>query len=539
MKIIDFQSVPGFSKLFVDFLKKESFFVERFVYTEDLFNNEKIIEKKLKNYNQRNHLLKIVEKSNSDLTLTSSQKRNIELLAKDNTAIVVTGQQPGAFGGPLYVFYKTLTAIKLVEKLSKRHPQYYFVPLFWIEDNDHDYLEAFQSLLLNRKCDVVNLPLDAKLHKEWRNSISELRLSKDFANFVEHYINLNYLEKFDPDFSNFLIELYTKENSLVEIFQQILHYLFGTYGLIFILASECRQANAFKDILFSEFEKFGSTYSIIETANRLIETQGYHIQAKNSLPNLFYHTTAERRKVEWDDKNKTFRVGDEIVPDNEIINFFEQNSTKFSPNVLLRPICQDYVLPNIASVLGPSEIGYTTQLKELYEWFKIPMPAIVARHSITFTLKDYEKLIDKFGFNYFLRSRKEIEDEIYDTYKDLNLRKTLDKFEKEFENIFENLKQIGSKLDNSLRVSAEAHFSKSYRHFNAYINKIFQAERRTILNKNKEIIDHTNLLFPNGTLQERALSFVFPLLFINHHKFIGEIEKIISLPPTHHYLLII
>ncbi|MGB9913428.1 MAG: bacillithiol biosynthesis protein BshC, partial [Candidatus Kapaibacteriota bacterium] len=170
MKIIDFQSVPGFSKLFVDFLKKESFFVERFVYTEDLFNNEKIIEKKLKNYNQRNHLLKIVEKSNSDLTLTSSQKRNIELLAKDNTAIVVTGQQPGAFGGPLYVFYKTLTAIKLVEKLSKRHPQYYFVPLFWIEDNDHDYLEAFQSLLLNRKCDVVNLPLDAKLHKEWRNS---------------------------------------------------------------------------------------------------------------------------------------------------------------------------------------------------------------------------------------------------------------------------------------------------------------------------------------------------------------------------------
>ncbi len=539
MKKIRFEDIQGFSKLFVDFLKRNLFFSERFNYEVDLLSKEALIEDKLKTYSNRELFVKLVNQSNFGLELSDAQKSNLELLKLDNTVVVTTGQQPGFLGGPLYVYYKTFTAIGLVEKLRKRHPNYNFVPLFWIEDNDHDCIEAFQSVLINRNWEIVNIPMLEQCKKGLHNSISELNLPQEFANFIEYFILTNHLDEEDNFFSKFLVELYKANESISGTFQRVLNYIFGKYGLLFVTASKCRQQGGFKDILFREFENFGASYSIIETANRLIELQGYHIQAKNSLPNLFYHTMDKRVKVEWDSKRKAFVLGEEIVDENNILDFFERNTARFSPNVLLRPICQDYLLPNVASVLGPSEIGYTTQLKELYEWFEIKMPAIVPRHSITFIPQNFVELLETKHFTYFLKPNEKILEEIYNSNRDSKLQKEIDNIEKEFENIFAKLKNIGTRFDKSLEISAEAHFSKSYRSFKSYINKIYSAERKKIISQHKETINLNIFILPNGTLQERMLSLAYPLLIYGLKRFEEETRKVIELDNNIHYLIAI
>lgn len=534
---LNFDKVPGFSKLFCDFLNKESFFSERFIYLEDLEQNNKLLEKKLNTYSKRKLFKKIVEESNKTLSLSQTQQKNLKLLEKDNTLVVTTGQQPGIFGGPLYTFYKTFTTIQIANILSNHFKDYNFIPLFWIEDNDHDCIEVFQSVLLNERNEIVEIPIEEHCIKNWKNSLSEYTLSTIYFNFLDFFFSTNKSFEENSDLANFLLQLFQNEVSLVATFQSLFNKLFNEYGVLFIKASVCRKNLGFEDILWREFEKIGASFSIINTTNHLIQSLGYHIQAKNSLPNVFFHSQEKRVKVEWNVDNHIFVLEDLDIPENEILSFYENNRDKFSPNVLLRPICQDNLLPNIVSVLGPSEIGYTTQLKELYEWFSVAMPAISPRHSISFIPREYEENFRTKGFDFFVRPKEEIENELYSISREAKLVEEIEKIEKDFEDIFQKLKHIGTSLDKSLSLSAEAHFSKSYKQLKSFINKIFSAEKRIIFQKNKEVFNINNFLYPKGTLQERMLTTIYPLIKFGDSEFSEIISQIAELPPAKHYLI--
>ncbi|MCX7909556.1 MAG: bacillithiol biosynthesis cysteine-adding enzyme BshC [Ignavibacteria bacterium] len=533
-----FEEIPGFSKLFNDFLKRTSFFEERFHYLEDLLISDKLIQKKLTSYQNRELFSKIIEISNSNLELSYKQKINLEKINKENTAVVVTGQQPAFFGGPLYIYYKTYTTIKIANLLSEKYPEYNFVPVFWIEDNDHDCIEAFQTIFLDKNYNLVEIPIDEICLNTWKLPLSEYYLSESNYKFLDFYLNFSSFYDKNFEFSKFLSELYNSENSLVKSFKSILNKLFNEDGILFIEASKCRQYKAFKEILYRELDNFAASYSIIETANSLIESQGYHIQAKNSLPNLFFHSNTKRTKIVWNEAKKTFILDGFEVPEDEILHFFESNIDKFSPNVLLRPICQDFLLPNVLSVLGPSEIGYFAQLKELYYWHQVQAPAVIPRHSISFITSKFWDLVETKGFTFFLKNSKEIENFIYSSLRNLDLLETINNLEKEFANIFEKLSELGSKFEQSLIISAEAHYKKSLKNFNSLIAKIFTAEKRNILEKNKEFYQLNNILYPKGSLQERLLGFVFPILLFGEEKFKAEIQPVIERPSTKHYLVI-
>ncbi len=534
---LNFDEIPGFSKLFCDFLKKNSFFEERFVYLENLLSNSYLIDKKLNSYTNRKIFKKIVGDCNSKFDLSEEQLKNLKLIDQDNTLVVVAGQQPGIYGGPLYTFYKTLTAIKTSQMLKEKFPIFNFVPIFWIEDNDHDCVEAFQVVLLDKKNDVLEIPIEEKCINNLKNSLSEYVISTKYSKLIESYLFTNSEDESNPTFSKFLLELFDQKDRLVDTFQSIHNYLFKDFGLLFVAASEFRKQKAFAEILSREFENFGTSFTVIETANHLIRSQGYHIQAKNSLPNLFFHSDKRRAKVEWNTKNKMWILDDITISEKDIIMFFEKNQDKFSPNVLLRPICQDYLLPNIASVLGPSEIGYTTQLKELYAWYGITMPTIIPRHSITFLHNKYMNILEEYGINFLFKPKKEIEEKIYNANRNLLLQDEIKGISAEFSEIFSRLKEIGSKLDKSLNISGEAHFTKSFRQLESYVTKIFSAEKRNIIQKHKEVFALNNLLFPNGTLQERSIATIFPILQFGENNFQKKIMEIVELPPFYHFVV--
>jgi len=536
---IEFEKIPGFSRLFCDFLKRAPFFIERLADEQNLFENHQIIEKKLKSYTKRKQFLQLLAESNSDIELTEQQKENLKVISKENSVVVMTGQQPAVFGGPLYTLYKSLSAIQLCNKLKEHYPDYDFVPVFWLEDNDHDIQEATQVYLLDNLGNPLAPDVSQSSNPNKKQSISNLPIDNNLISFLEFYLESNNFTLSQPLLVSQILNFYKNEKYLVVPFKKIINLVTGKFGLLFLSSSLCRKNYAFVEIIQKELEYAGTSNKIIETTNQLIESKGYHIQAKSSVVNIFFHLDGERIKVNLDTETNKYRIKNEIYSAQELLTLFKNFPTNFSPNVLLRPICQDFIVPTIASILGPSEIGYTTQLPELYNWFSVVMPAIVPRHSLTFVPAEFSKNLAGYEFEILFQSRESLEKMIYFQNRDIELLQQIENLEIRFKSIFKEMQEIASCIDRTLVASSDAHFSKSFRFFQALKEKIFSNERRKILEKFRSVLYLNRLIFPKGTLQERFFATIYPLLIFGTEKFSNTIEPIFTKPRNKHYLIVI
>ncbi len=534
---IDFELLPGLSRFFCEFLSKKGFIRERFLYFDELLQTEKIIEQKLKSYKNRDEMMKLVKEISTNIELSKNQKANLELMSKDNTLVVVASINPFFLGGPLSVLYKTLTSIFIARKLSIRFPYFNFVPIIWIEDNEHNCLKSFQITLLTKNYDIVNIPINTEVITNWRSSISNFRIPENLINFLEIHIHSNEYIETSLETSTFLINLYKNETSLTKTFVEILNYLLKDYGLLFIISSECRAHNSFAKILIKEIETFGASSKIIEKANKLLESKGIGVKSKNSFLNIFYHTKDKRVRLELNLFKKTFNLDGIEITEKEIVEFFEKNTDKFSPNVLLRPICQDFILPTIVSIQSPSEIVFFAQLKELYKWYDVIMPGIVPRHSITVIPAEYSDLVNTKTLSYFLKDKSNFEEELYHRFRNLSLQSQVENIEKNIAFDFESLREIGARLDKSLNFVGEKHIKKSKKSIDAYINKIYSTERRKILHDNKDLIKLNTFLYPNGSLQERTFALATMLFLFGTNYFIKTLEPIFNVTSNKHYVV--
>ncbi|MFN3781975.1 MAG: bacillithiol biosynthesis BshC, partial [Candidatus Kapaibacteriota bacterium] len=331
--------------------------------------------------------------------------------------------------------------------------------------------------------------------------------------------------------------LYKSETSLTKTFVQILQYLFKDYGLLFLVSSECRVHNSFATILIKEIETLGASSKIIEKANKLLGSRGIHIKSKNSFLNIFYHTKDRRVRLDLNLIREILCLDGIEIERKEILDFFEKNSNKFSPNVLLRPICQDFILPTIVSVQSPSEIIFFAQLKELYNWYAVLMPGIVPRHSITVVPTEYSDLVKNKKLSYFLRDKEDFEVELYERFRNLSLQSQIENLKKNMTLNFDLLREIGARLDKSLNFVGEAYIGKSKKSLDAYIDKIYSTEKRKILLKNKNLIKLNTILYPNGTIQERTLALATLFFMFDKNYFIRAIEPVFNSAFNKHYLV--
>jgi len=536
---LEFEKIHGFSNLFCDFLKGKPFLLGRLRNELELFRTPEIIEKKLKSYTKRKKFLEVIRESNSDIELTEQQKENLKILMNENALVVITGQQPAIFGGPLYTLYKSISAIELSRRLKETYPEFDFVPVFWLEDNDHDYQEATQVFLLDKFANPLAPDLKQLTTSDNKRSIADIPIDKAIIDFLEFYFESNNLIAVQPKLASQILNFCKADVNLPTPFKKILNLALGNYGMLFLSASLCRKHHAFAEIIRKEIEQVGVSHKIIESANRLIEGMGYHIQAKSFDVNAFYHLNGERIKIQFDKGVQKYKIKDTLLTGQELLRLFEENPANFSPNVLLRPICQDFIVPTVASVLGPSEIGYTTQLPELYEWFSVVMPAIIPRHSITFVPAKFASKLVESGIEFFFQKPETFEKTIYEQNRDQTLLETIENLEARFKAIFNEMQEVASQIDRTLVASSEAHFSKSFRSFAALKEKIFSRERRKILEQSNSLILLNKYIFPKGTLQERIVATIYPLLLFEAKEFLNKIEGICSRPKDRHYIVVV
>ncbi len=534
-----FSSIPGFSRLFLDFISGSAFFDSRFPFNKALFNDKSAVLKRNSSNEKRIDSKKLLLSSMNSIELTLKQKNNLELFTEQNTFTVMTGQQVGFLGGPLYTFYKTATVIALSEKLKSIYPDLNFIPVFWVEDNDHDNFEASHIQIFDKSYGIKSFSCESELKKDDRTPVSELIFSESIHEIIANIETELPETEYKHGLTEFLESIYKSGESWGDAFILFLNKYFAEKGLLFIKASTARKSGLWKELIQKEFSVFGKTNLIINQANSLIESNGYHIQAKSSEINLFHHNIDKRYKIESSTGSNLVKIHDEEFTYDDLKVMATETPWKFSPNVLLRPVFQDYLFPNLAYIGGPSEIGYCSQIAELYDYFGVAVPAFLMRHSATILPQKISKIIEneEIQITDLMRRFADIENELSKKINNLQADSVFDKAKEDLSLIFEELEIVAVGFDKTLSGTAKGAMEKSIQQIDNLEKKVHAAQKRN----NSIIFDRfrhaNNLVFPENALQERIFSPVNIINLFGEEKFKEILDELSKNENSVHWII--
>lgn len=511
---VNFGDVPKNHNLFLDYLYEfenvAEFYKHNFRDKEkypDIFKS--IAKKKSESSLKISDLInKQYETYNSISEKTSN---NIKLFEQPKTLAVVTGQQLGILGGPLYTIYKIITAIKLAASLNERYTEYNFVPVFWMESDDHDFNEVHQINILNNDNNLVTLKYkDDVSDDEIRASVGNIVFDESLNDFfIQLEQNLRNTE-FKENLISKLKEIYQSGKTFKQSFRQLLFWLFDEYGLIIFDPSYNEVKEALKPIFINEINNFRThTQKLVSVSATLEEV--YHAQVKVKPVNLFYHIENGRYSIEPVDEIFKLRRKRKQFTKDEIIQEINNNPERFSPNVLLRPITQDFLFPTAFYVAGPSEISYFAQIYPLYEFFDIEPPIIYPRSSATIIEKSVSSFMEKYDLSLrdvFL-GVDHLKEKVLSSVADNNISLIFEDAEKNLNLVFDELKEKLFAVDKTISDSTNRYREKalfSLNELKSKAEKAYETRYETIL---RQIQKLSNLLFPFENLQERELNYFY------------------------------
>lgn len=532
MYTVDFNKLPSFQKLYLDYISADEdsfnrinkFFHASYRDKEDIF---KVIDSKLHSYNanryfDKNVLIDILKRQNVTFGGNEKTVSNIELLKDENTFAVVTGQQVGLYTGSLYTILKTITAVKLTVDLKNKFPQYNFVPVFWLESEDHDLDEANHVRLINKQNEIVRVGFEEQSAEDDETAVKKNLQPVGGIKFDSSINEINELLKdalIDTDFKEKLFEIisgiYKEGNDYRHAFSSFMNWIFKDYGLVFVDCSDTE----IKKLLTPVFEKELNTSprlceEIIKTSAEL--EKEYDLQVKPKVINLFFIHNGNRLLIEPRDNNRfALRNSKKRFEQEELMNILFENPELFSPNVVLRPICQDYLLPTAAYVGGPSEISYFAQLKSAYEHYDITMPVIFPRASVTILENKVKKFLTNFEVSFEdVFNEKILISRVVDKISEIKIEDEFSKIIDEVNRIFYDLKNTASNIDKTLTNSADNIKDKLVSGLENYKTKLVNAQARRSETTTSQIDKVTNNIYPLESLQERIINTAY---FLNKY----------------------
>jgi bacillithiol biosynthesis cysteine-adding enzyme BshC len=486
---IPFAETRSFSSFFLDYIQqKESLkpFYNRFPIPEN-FKDQLVEKQKSFPIETRHTLVKALQQQYISAPAIPAVQQNIEALQQPNTFTVVTGHQLNIFTGPLYFIYKIVTVINTCKKLKALYPDYNFVPVYWMASEDHDYNEIKYFRLYGKKYSWGTSQTGAV----GRFSTKDL---------------LPLLNEIPGDISIFR-EAYTKGKTLSDAVRQYVHTLFGKEGLVVVDADNVELKSIFKQAIHQDILD-NTTKKLVDQTNTALENEGYKIQVFCRDINFFYLDKDLRSRIEK--SGDTYHVVDTDLSFSiaEIKKLIEEHPERFSPNVILRPLYQEMILPNLAYVGGPSEVVYWLQLKNVFEHFHIPFPMLMPRNFAMVMEHTVMRKFEKTSLE--LKDLFEDKNYIFNHWvlKHSPRNLTVGAERKQVHELFEELKKRSDAIDTTLTAYIGAEGKRALNSLEKIERKLLRAEKRLHTEKLKQIEAVKDILFPNGSLQERTDNFL-------------------------------
>ena len=448
-------------------------------------------------------------KQNAALTLSEASKKNIEALRAKNTYTITTGHQLCLATGPAYFVYKILSVINACETLQKENPTHCFVPVYWMASEDHDFEEINHTYLFNKKI-VWNTEQKGKV-----GSFALEGIDAFLAEVKQGLGESEQAEKLEALLSN----AYSRK-TLADATRYLVNELFGTYGLV-ILDGDSK---AFKHEFIAEFKRdiFENTaFKTVTATNEKLKQQGYDAQVMPREINVFYTTKNLRERIV--SENETYKIlNTEISFTKEALEKLIDTETDiFSPNVVLRPLYQQKILPNAAYVGGPGELAYWLQYKAMFEEAGITFPVLVPRNFIFYLDKNLHQKMQKLNLStadFFTEK-----DKLVKSYALAQNPFSLENEKEALKQVYQNIRTEVSKVDKTLEAASEAELQKALKS----LELLEQKGIRSIKQKNEQAINQIETvygrLFPNDVPQERVDNFM--RFNLNNPTFIADIKQ--------------
>jgi bacillithiol synthase len=489
LKKIPLSDTQSFSSFFLDYLQqKESLrpFYEAFPAPE---NFNKCLTKKEASFSaeSRRILTESIQAQYASIDTAGPVGNNIQALAETKTFTITTGHQLNIFTGPLYFIYKIVTVINACKELKKKYPDYNFVPIYWMASEDHDYDEIKYFRLYGKKY-------------SW-----ETKQSGAVGRFKT--TGLKELVKQIPGNTTPFEHAYSTFPKLSDAVRYYVHELFHSEGLVVVDGDDRTLKSSFKKVMQADIFEH-RTIKQVEATNSKLEDLGYKTQIFCRDINFFYLDEKIRSRIE---KNgDRFQVVDSPLSFSkaELQSIIDNEPEKLSPNVILRPLYQEIILPNIAYVGGPAEVIYWLQLKGIFDEHHVPFPLLMPRNFALIIDHVTQRKLEKTGLDLltFFEPKNYIFNHwiLRNTHHDL----TVGHERKLLIETFEKIKSKAESVDKTLAPFVSAEGKRLVNALEKIEKKLLRAEKRLHSDKLRQIDQVKETLFPNEGLQERTDNFL-------------------------------
>jgi bacillithiol biosynthesis cysteine-adding enzyme BshC len=505
---LSFQQIPHTTRLFLDYLSYAPS-VREFYPRSPLFTEWMTDESQRVNYDslRRAKVADILERQNRSWGAAAKTMTNIARL-RGGALAAVTGQQVGLFGGPIFSLFKALTAVKLAEQATASGVE--CVPVFWLATEDHDLAEVDHVSLASEQGPPQLFKADATALGDSivpDAPVGTIKFGREIESLVQRAAQLLG----ESEVATWLRESYGAGESLGSAFARLFTKLFADFGVILLDPADKGFHELAKPLFQAAIERASELDDALLGRGKMIEAAGYHQQVKvTPASTLLFEVkdgarTAIRRKGNGDGE---FAVGDERIPSADLVEMIEKAPEKFNPNVLLRPVVQDYLLPTLVYTGGAAEVAYFAQVAVVYEKLLGRITPILPRFSATLLEPKSERILARYqlGLPEVFQGPQKVREAIGARALPPDLRARFEDAYSSIERSMVALRDSIGKLDPTLIATAD-HARSSMQH---QLDQLQMKATRAEFQRNEVIARHaetlSNALFPNKALQERELA---------------------------------
>jgi bacillithiol biosynthesis cysteine-adding enzyme BshC len=493
---LPYRNTGYFSSIITDYLDRSPQLHPFYRHTTDIAGIKNAIAERQKFTNHRDILVAELEKQYAAVPAAPEVQQNIRLLHDEKTFTITTAHQPVIFTGTLYVIYKILHVIKLAAWCKQELPQYNFVPVFYMGSEDAD-LDELGSIWLNNEKIIWETDQTGAVGRMHTGGLEKI---------IERIDGELSVQPHGKELVKLLRDCYTDSPDVQTATFKFIHALFARFGLVVLIPDNA----AFKKLLIPVFEDDLFQQGSSAMAGRTIEQLGQHykVQANPREINLFYLKDAIRARIEqegeiWKVTGTAIRFSREQLQQE-----LREHPERFSPNVILRGILQETILPDIVFVGGGGELAYWLELKAVFEHHEVPYPMLVLRNSFLIAEKKWKQKVGQLGFDVadFFKSEQELLTRLvtHNSTVALKLENELD----EVKAFYSGLKLKAGAIDKTLEQHIEALRAKATRPLYELEKKMLRAEKRKYKDQLRQIHAVREALFPMNSLQERIENFM-------------------------------
>ena len=488
---IPYDQTNFFSKFILDYLSGAESLTPFYNRAPKLSSFKAQILEKQKQPVNRKVLVEELSQQYSLINTTDSVTRNIQSLLQENTFTVATGHQLCLFTGPLYFIYKIITTINLSEQLKSEYPEYNFVPIYWMASEDHDFDEVNHVHLFGK---TLQWNQDQKGAVGAISTESMQSIFDQLKPILGDSLNAK-------DLYRLLSDSYLENKDLASATRHLVNSLFSKYGLVVLDAdSPNLKKEAIPLIKRDVLEK--SNYPLIQNTNQGLG----EVQAYVRPINFFYLQKGSRNRIEQQGTDFIVCNSDLKFSKEALLSEIENHPERFSPNVLLRPLFKELLLPNLAMIGGGAEVNYWMQLKSTFSFNKIVYPILMLRNSVLIANDTISKKVNLLGFDIcdFFYDDVELHKRYMSRTSDveININSELVKLD----DLFSSL--LSKTIDEGVKSSILAEKQKQVNALKKIEHKLLKLEKQKHQNALSQISVIKTKLFPNNVLQERHENFI-------------------------------